>query len=407
MSLFFRKSTMKKRFLYAGFAGIFAWVGAVDAQNRDDRLQALEDQINALKAQVEKLKNDAGRPAWLDKIDNKGLSLNFYGETKWNVKNGADYGDPHRFVLIPGYKLSDYAYFNSEIEIEHGGVDDSDGGRFDGGLELEQFYADVKINDWLNWRSLGVSLIPVGSINLHHEPDQFYSVHRPIMYSKVVPSTWMETGMGFFGEVPSAEGLSYFLYASSGLTSTHATHGTDGKWNVRKTRPGLREKDGNDSLAWSARLAYERGGFAGSASTYLADYQYGGAKTDLQLFDLEASYRFENSFELIADYAWWNIDDPTVMQDNQVGERMDGYRLELAYHHVMGSNELVPFIRAEGYDLSSNGSYSGYTEAGSNNYLSYGAMYKFGETWELKAAVRQSFDDDDSTEFSLGVGFQF
>jgi len=95
------------------------------------------------------------------------------------------------------------------------------------------------------------------------------------------------------------------------------------------------------------------------------------------------------------------------MQDNQVGERMDGYRLELAYHHVMGSNELVPFIRAEGYDLSSNGSYSGYTGAGSNNYLSYGAMYKFGETWELKAAVRQSFDDDDNTEFSLGVGFQF
>ena len=26
---------------------------------------------------------------------------------------------------------------------------------------------------------------------------------------------------------------------------------------------------------------------------------------------------------------------------------------------------------------------------------------------ELKAAIRQSFDDDDGTEFSLGVGFQF
>ena len=398
---------MKISDLFVGLSVFVISVQALSAQDRDQRIQALEDQINALKAQVDKIKEDNRRPAWLDKIDHKGLTMNFYGETKWNVKNGADYGDPHRFVLIPGYKLSDYAYFNSEIEIEHGGVDDSDGGRFDGELELEQFYADVKINDWLSWRSLGVSLIPVGSINLHHEPDQFYSVHRPIMYSKVIPSTWMETGMGFFGEVPSVEGLSYFLYASSGLTSTHATHGTDGKWNVRKSRPGLREKDGNDSLAWSARLAYERGGFAGSASTYLTDYTYGGDKTDMQIFDLEASYRFDNGLEVIADYAWWNIDNPTVMQDNQVGERMDGYRLELAYHHAIGSNELVPFIRAEGYDLSSGGGYAGYTEAGSSNYLTYGAMYKLGDNMELKAAIRQSFDDDDGTEFSFGVGFQF
>ena len=399
---------MKNQFLYFCLAVLFVWVGAINAQNRDDRLQALENQINALNAQVEKLKNDGDRPAWLDKIDDKGWSLSFYGETKWNVKNGADYGDPHRFVLIPGYKLSDYAYFNSEIEIEHGGVDDSDGGRFDGELELEQFYADVDITDSVTWRSLGISLIPVGTINMYHEPDLFYSVHRPVMYKYVIPSTWMETGMGFHGDVPGVEGLSYWLYLSSGITSADATHGTDGKWNVRSTRPSLREKDGNDSLAYTARLGYQRGGFAGSISTYMADYQHpNGDATDMQLFDIEASYRFDNGLELIADYAFWNIDNPTVMQDNYVGEKIDGYRLEIAYHHKMGSNELVPFFRAEGYDLSSDGNYAGYTEAGSKNYLSYGAMYKFGRNWELKGAIRQSLDDDDSTEFSLGIGFQF
>ena len=96
-----------------------------------------------------------------------------------------------------------------------------------------------------------------------------------------------------------------------------------------------------------------------------------------------------------------------MRQDNQIGERIDGYRLELAYHHAMSSNELIPFIRAEGYDLSSDGSYAGFTEGGSSNYLTYGAMYKLGGNMELKAAVRQSLDDDDGTEFSLGVGFQF
>ena len=86
---------------------------------------------------------------------------------------------------------------------------------------------------------------------------------------------------------------------------------------------------------------------------------------------------------------------------------MDGYRLEVAYHHMMGNNELVPFIRAEGYDLSSDGNYSGFVEAGSYNYLSYGMMYKFGTNWEIKATMRQSLDDDSKSEFSFGVGFQF
>ena len=403
---------MKKLFHITVVAILFVNGDTAVAQNKDDRIKAIEDQINALKAQLDQIKNDNAKPDWLEQADNRGLTLNFYGEAKWNVKNGADFGDPHRFVLIPGYRLSDFAYFNSEIELEHGGVDDSDGGRFDGEMKLEQLYADVQINDWLNWRSIGVSLIPVGSINLRHEPDQFYSVHRPVMYKHIIPSTWVETGMGFFGDIPSIEGLSYNLYASSGITSAYATHDTLGEWNPRSTRPGLREKDGNDALAISGRLGYTRGGFAGSVSSYMSNYQRStGAESDMQLYDIEASYRFSsgllNNFEVIADYAWWNIDDPTVMGDNRLGEKMDGYRLELAYHYAMGENTLVPFARAEGYDLSSNGSYSGFSEGGSNNYLSYGFMYKFGHNWELKTAMRQSLDDDDNTVFSFGVGFQF
>ena len=394
---------------YSTLAAIAAAVSMVSAQPADDRIKKMQAQIDALQAQIDKATEEGAGPDWLSKMD-EGLSFKFYGETKWNVKNGADRADPHRFVLIPGKKLSDYAYFQAEIEIEHGGVQDtSDGsGRFDGMLELEQFFVDVEINENVTWRSLGISLIPVGTINLLHEPDQFYSVHRPIMYKYVVPSTWMETGTGFHGDVPGVDGLSYFLYLSSGISSSEATHGTDGKWIVRSTRPSPRENDGNDSLAYTARLAYSRGGFNGSVSTYITDYQYGsGQDTDMALYDIEGSYRFENGFELIADYAFWNIDDPTVMQDNCIGDKIDGYRLEIAYHHLMGENELVPFLRAEGYDTSSDGNYSGFVEAGSKNYLSYGAMYKFGQNWELKGAMRQSLDDDDSSEFSLGIGIQF
>jgi len=386
-------------------AALIASAGMALGQTQEQRIEALEKQLMELKGQ-------AAKPDYLKQAASHGLTFGFYGEFKWINKNhGNDKFDPHRFVLIPHYKLSDYAKFVAEIEIEHGGLKgDGDGSsdkRFDGELELEQFYVDAEINDWATWRA-GISLIPVGRVNQHHEPDQFYSVHRPIMYKRIIPSTWMESGMGFHGDIPSVDGLGYELFLSQGLTSTYATH-TDGNWNPRSTRPNPRESDGNDSLAASLKLSYEKGGFAGSVSTYQTSYECSNGSSDLGLYDIEASYLFGAGsslagIELIADYATWDISDPANIVGagaTQTGDEMDGYRLEVAYHMPQGDNELIPFFRAEGYDLESG------PQGSSSNYLTYGAMYKFGDNWEIKGGVRQSLDDDQSTEYTLGVGIQF
>jgi len=374
-------------------------------------------------------------PEWLNQASAKGLSFNFYGEAKYNMTKGSNgnYFDPHRFVLIPGFKLSDNAYFNSEIEIEHGGVDDESSGstagksgsRFRGALELEQFYADVKINDWLNWRSLGISLIPVGSVNLHHEPNQFYSVHRPIMYKYIIPSTWMEGSMGFFGDIPQAESLSWFFLVSQGLSSSDGNDSAriaDGSKGVRDVRPGLNAKGDNRQLAYTMRLEYNGASsdtewlksLSGSASTYFGNYQETTTTdTNVYLWDLEAKYRwrdgFMKNFELIGDYAQWHFASPDAIADANVGDRMFGYRLELAYHHVLeGDQELIPFFRLEGYDTSEGSKdTNSFTDTGSSNYLTYGVYYQLNRHMELKAAVRQSMDDADNTEFSIGVGYQF
>ena len=390
-------------------AVLIASAGAATAQQ--GKIDALEKQLKAIQDQMNQLSATGG-----GEVGTHGLSFGFYGEFKWINKNhGKDKFDPHRFVLIPHYKLSDYANLVAEIELEHGGVKDtdtSDGSgdpRFDGELELEQFYVDAEITDWATWRA-GISLIPVGRVNQHHEPDQFYSVHRPIMYKYIIPSTWMESGMGFHGDLSEVvtDGLGYEVYLSQGLTSAYATH-TDGSWKPRDTRPNPRESDGNDSLAASLKLDYKKGGFSGSVSTYQTSYESSNGSSDLGLYDVEASYLFgEGSvlagIELIADYAWWDIDDPSKIVGagaTQTGDEMNGYRLEVAYHMPQGDNELVPFFRAEGYDLESGSAGS------SSNYLTYGAMYKFGDNWEIKAGVRQSLDYDSSTEVTAGVGIQF
>ena len=177
----------------------------------------------------------------------------------------------------------------------------------------------------------------------------------------------------------------------------------------RKGEPMRLEYDGASSdTEWIK-------GLSGSASTYFGNYQENTTTdTDVYLWDIEAKYRwrdgFMKNFELIGDYAQWHFASPDAIADANVGNRMFGYRLELAYHHILeGDQELIPFFRLEGYDTSEgskdSNTFTGAT--GRSHYLPYGLYFQLNRYMELKAAVRQSMDDADNTEFSIGVGYQF
>lgn len=382
--------------IIAGAAALFLGT-AVYAQN-DDEITDLQNQINALQQQLQGLRNNNDNPDWLANAQSESLKFNFYGSMKWkSAENGSDTLDPHRWVLIPSYRLSENAIFLTELELEHGGTDSdgASGSRFDGYLELEQMYIDVTINEHMTWRSLGISLIPVGTINENHEPDQFYSVYRPRLYKYIIPSTWMEASTGLFGDVPGVDGLSYTFLLSSGLTSDHVTESTSA-WNIRSLRPGV-NVSGND-YAYTARLGYDRGGFSGSISTYQTTYSaQSGAESDMGLYDIEASYMFNNGLELIADYAWWDLETPDNIVSGLGYDELAGYRLEAAYHIDHGeTNKIIPFIRLEEYDYKGS----------EKEYLTWGAMYKFGDNWEIKASY---FDDrdGDNDEIQFGIGVQF
>ena len=171
-----------------GMATFIAGAGVAMGQTTQEQIDALEQQILKLQQQVE---NGGAQPNFLNQAAAQGLQFNFYGQLTWQSGGGTTKADAYRYVLIPSYKLSDYAKFISEFELEHGGLKDGDNDRFSGALELEQMYIDVNVNEYVNWRSLGVSLIPIGEINQYHEPDQFYSSKRPQLYKSIIPTTWM------------------------------------------------------------------------------------------------------------------------------------------------------------------------------------------------------------------------
>jgi hypothetical protein len=104
-----------------------------------------------------------------------------------------------------GWKIS------SEIEFEHGGsggaveIEHEEGGEYEteiekgGEVALEQFWIEKTFSDAAHLR-VGHFIVPIGLTNQHHLPTEFFSVLRPEEESELLPCTWHQTGISFWGK---------------------------------------------------------------------------------------------------------------------------------------------------------------------------------------------------------------
>ena len=127
-------------------------------------------------------------------------------------KNDPSHGKfdlPHAVIYL-GYDFGKGWTLGTEIEFEHGGnglayeKEDEEGGEWEqevekgGEVELEQFWLQKSFSNKANLR-FGHIVVPVGLTNAHHEPTNFFTVYRPEGESTIMPSTWHQTGIAFFG----------------------------------------------------------------------------------------------------------------------------------------------------------------------------------------------------------------
>jgi hypothetical protein len=406
----------------------------------------LQKQIQSLQSEVNRLKEGAASTAAAqdsligqDLLKAKGLSFAFYGESKYRLpQSGADTFDAHRYVLTPSYQISDWLIFNSEFELEHGGVDESTGrgSRFTGELELEQFYVDILVNEYFNVRSLGIDLVPVGRVNTIHEPTTFYSTERPELYREIIPTTWMEPSMGFFGKITDtldwramiSTGLEDFSSSSPGNPGVTAVNG------MRNARPRMRAAD-ESKLAYTGRLNFSGiKGLDTSTSVYHAGAEgFNQQDVSMTLWDIEALYRVPGTgLELRGDFAyWWIGNSENLIANNNasttdnVGDAMYGWYVEAAYHlwpnaWREGKGEkmdLVPFIRFSQI-VTQTGLASGTTiDNGTANrdFITAGVSWFLNEHFVVKGDWRHNLDESTVSEasaasqdyFQLGVGMFF
>jgi hypothetical protein len=324
-----------------------------------------------------------------------GLSIGAYGEIKYGaMQNPAANGqwqngfDAHRLVLLPTYAITDNIIFNAEIEFEHAGSGFDADDKLHGTAEIEQIFVDFKIVDQLNWRAPGIDLVPIGYINQHHEPTQFYSVNRPPLYNGLIPSTWKAPASSFFGTI--TDGVNYQLQVSSSLEDfgddfalrtaantvplfpTPYAAGIDGLTGLAFSLPvrGDFRQLSND-LAYAGKLDFTPASLPGlgwSVSAYytpsttprLAHDDFGNplGRSSLTMFDAEFRYRIPKTWvELRGEYVRVSFGNPVNLRanndsdpTNNVGKFMYGYSGEVAFHIPLGtilSSEwkAVPFYR--------------------------------------------------------------
>jgi hypothetical protein len=169
--------------------------------------------------------------------------------------------DLERFVLFTGHKFNDKISVFSELEVEDAKVT---GGENGGEVSIEQAYLKFNLNA-NQYITAGLFLPRIGILNENHLPNTFNGNERNYVETFILPSTWRELGVGFYGNANNLP-LNYSVAVVNGLSSGMFEHG-DG---IREGRFEGRNATGNN-LAATAAVQYFPGKFKFQVSGY-----YGG-----------------------------------------------------------------------------------------------------------------------------------
>jgi len=326
-----------------------------------------------------------------------------------NFENTDSTFDQHRYVINIGAEIGERVRFYSEYEIEHGGPNASGGGE----AKVEQAWVDYLIEDWINLRA-GAVLVPFGRLNLYHDSDLRDLTDRPLVARDIIPTTWTESGAGFYGEVNPVIGeyedllLSYETYVVNGLNDGFSDTG------LRGARGSL-SSDNNNSKAVVGRLVASpfighEIGFSG----YWGKYNNVNDNISGTAVDWLSNW---GPLEVLGEYAHFDVDEPdfTPGSATDVAKTLDGYRIQANYHFWPGflddsflgrSFENPTFTLVNRYGWAKIDDDSDAT-SGDNEESRYtlGLNYRPLESWVFKTEYQWNATENESLERGDSNGF--
>lgn len=393
----------------------------VNASSLEERVEALEEQNNVLTEEV--LATQSGGFTLVDTQKSYGglgpaaskvyfsknpLSIGGYGEMFYaNPDEGDDYADVYRFITYIGYKFSDSVILNTEIEYEHG--DTNNGGK----VVVEFMYLDFLLRQEANLR-LGHILVPMGLVNIKHEPTLFNTVQRPEVEKRLIPSTWHENGALVYGRFENLN-LEYNAGIVNALNvDSQDTIDADGGW-IRGGRVGS-SKNGSFTPAFVGRVDYTgiTGLFVG-ASVYhgngsnLKDdnTETSGLKTTM--FDIHATYD-NGPFSAYGLYTQTTLDGAEKLGNSAV-EKASGYYGNASYDigEMVGVEYKLPlFAQYENFNPVASTVDGSNEDASQTEIVTIGVNFFPVDQAVLKADyAMKDVNGQESNLFSLGLAFIF
>lgn len=397
----------------AALALACAYAPVVHSQSTEQKIEVLQQEIDRLKTDVSRMGNEPRRTA-----DNA-TSIFGYGEfnyTRYRDSERTSKADLRRFVIGFGHRFNDRLSFNSELEIEHAIASAED----EGEVEMEQAYLNYRFSDAVNVKG-GLFLIPLGILNLTHEPPTYYGVERNEVETRIIPTTWRELGFGMHGALGN-KGFGYDLGVTTGFNSGKLD---DPNTGIRSAHQEGSQADAHDLSIYGA-LNYQRPGLLVGGGIFTGDTgQNGqaaaalrGVQARLTLWDLHAKYSVAG-WDLQALYARGTLGDaervnavtsaaPTPFA---APRSMSGWYAQAAYHvYRRGDIDVAPFARFERIDIRQQEDAALGVFQDPNNQeriKTFGVNFYVHPQVVLKADLQRYETDRSKDRLNLGLGYMF
>ncbi len=220
-----------------------------------------------------------------------------------DCRNGIDF-DQERFVPFFYSQVTDRLSVAAELEVEHGGPQGNQG---DGDIKMEFATMDYRFNDAFNLRG-GIILMPMGRFNLIHDSPLNDLPLRPMVSRLILPSTFAESGIGFFGTVYPTQlsKIDYEFYVTNGFV------GDDGQFSVEegsglRSARGSFQKDNNRNKAIVSRVSFSPVlGVEVAGSVHHGKWDKND-EHDLTLFAIDGNLQ-RGPFDIQGEAAWANAE---------------------------------------------------------------------------------------------------
>lgn len=326
----------------------FFFIVAAKAQYRTNAQQLIMTSEDSLNAGIAK-----------NKTVLSGYGSAFY-RRDFNAKQSS--ATLERAVLFVGHQFNPKISVFTELELENAKVEGEEPG---GEISLEQAFLKFNINP-KQYLIAGLFVPRVGILNENHLPVNFNGVERPIVEQLIIPATWRELGIGFYGAANRLP-LNYSFALITGLNGANFEHGS----GIREGRAEGQNALANN-LAITASLQYAVSNFKFQVSGYMggtvgipktgADslgLNSGAFGTPLYLGEANVQYASNGiSAKLLGAYiAYPDAEKINTAYSKNIAKGMYGAYAELGYDWLYKHQkkaQFITFARAEMLDLNSS-----------------------------------------------------